>query len=165
MTATPPHSGATPAQDATSGAAAGAALPVQVRLGAWRELRGRAGAVRVEVFVREQGIDARLEWDGMDDACLHALACDASGAALGTGRLLPDGHIGRMAVLRSARGHGVGSAILEALVQAARERGFGAVVLAAQRSAEPFYRRHGFAVCGEPYLEAGIEHIDMRRTL
>jgi predicted GNAT family N-acyltransferase len=82
---------------------------------------------------------------------------------VGTGRLLPDGHIGRMAVLRTARRGGVGGAILSTLLKAAGERGDRIVELSAQRYVEAFYRRHGFVAEGEPYLEAGIEHVRMRR--
>ena len=85
--------------------------------------------------------------------------------AIGTGRLLPQGRIGRMAVLAERRGQGVGAAILRCLVDAARQRGDRSVELSAQRSAEAFYLRHGFAATGEPYREAGIEHIHMTRVL
>jgi predicted GNAT family N-acyltransferase len=81
---------------------------------------------------------------------------------LGTGRLLPDGHIGRMAVLRQARGAGVGSALLRALMQAARARGDREVMLSAQTHALPFYERFGFVAEGEAYDDAGIPHRVMR---
>lgn len=139
--------------------------PVEVLLGDWASLGARAGAIRQEVFVVEQGIDAALEWDGIDPQCLHALALDARGQAVGTGRLLPDGHIGRMAVRAAARGQGVGAALLARLVQAAQARGDRLVQLSAQRTAEAFYRRHGFEPVGQPYEEAGIAHVRMRRAL
>lgn len=138
---------------------------VQVLVGDWASLGERAGAVRHAVFVVEQRIPAALEWDGIDADCVHALALDEQGRAVGTGRLLPDAHIGRMAVLRQARGRGVGGLLLARLVDCARARGEQAVELSAQRTAERFYRRHGFEAHGEPYLEAGIEHVRMRRAL
>ncbi len=79
--------------------------------------------------------------------------------------LLADGHIGRMAVLAAARGQGTGGAILEALMSRARARGMTQVVLNAQTHAAPFYARHGFAPCGEAFMEAGIPHVEMRRSL
>ena len=88
-----------------------------------------------------------------------------NGEAVGTGRLLPDGHIGRMAVAQSARGHGVGSAMLTALMDEARRRGHSQAVLSAQTHAREFYRKHGYAVFGEEYDDAGIPHVEMRRAL
>jgi predicted GNAT family N-acyltransferase len=136
--------------------------PVQVKLGSWDELGAQARIVRFEVFVDEQGVPAELEFDSMDPVCLHALALPASGPALGTGRLLPDGHIGRMAVLRGARGQGVGAALLRELMRAARQQGHREVELSAQQQAQGFYLRFGFTVTGPPFDEAGIAHVTMR---
>ena len=96
---------------------------------------------------------------------VHAVAYDEAGQPLATGRLLPDGHIGRMAVRKAGRGKGVGGAVLQALIQAARERGDGEVILNAQTHAEGFYNAHGFAREGEEFMEAGIPHITMRAGL
>lgn len=113
------------------------------------------------MFVEEQGVPADIEHDDWDALSLHAVAVDAEGRTLGTGRLLPDGHIGRMAVLREARGRGVGSALLQALTSAAVRSGHRHLLLNAQRAAVPFYARHGFHVCGAEFLEAGIVHLPM----
>ncbi|MFZ6675922.1 GNAT family N-acetyltransferase [Undibacterium sp. Xuan67W] len=134
----------------------------QVTLGSWSDMQKDAQAIRYDVFVIEQKIPAELEWDDMDAQCLHAVAYDdATGKAIGTGRLLPDGHIGRMAVRKSARGLGVGAAILQSLMQQARQRGDQAVQLNAQISAEPFYSANGYSRDGEAFEEAGIPHISM----
>ena len=126
------------------------------------------------VFVIEQNIPVELEWDEWDDGSLHAVAASAAGDPVGTGRLLPasfdlrspaTGHIGRMAVLASARGHGVGSAILQALMQAAPKQGFTGVVLHAQSYVAPFYAHHGFVIEGDEFVEAGIAHRIMRAPL
>jgi predicted GNAT family N-acyltransferase len=138
---------------------------VHVQLGRWEDLREPAARIRHTVFVEEQRVPVEIELDHWDPQCVHALARIADGAAVGTGRLLPDGHIGRMAVLAAARGLGVGSALLTALMNAARERGEREVVLSAQTHAVAFYRRHGFAEEGEVYEDAGIPHVDMRRRL
>ena len=118
----------------------------------------------MEVFVQEQHVPAELEMDDMDQHCLHAIAYDSAGVALGTGRLLPDGHIGRMAVRKMARGGGIGGAILHALMDQARARGDSEVLLSAQTHAAPFYSRHGFTPEGPTFLEAGIAHVNMRRV-
>ncbi len=138
---------------------------VRIQLGDWASLREAASRIRFSVFVEEQKVPAEIELDDSDATSLHALARDGTGGVVGTGRLLPDGHIGRMAVLAHARGTGVGTALLTALMQAARERGDRDVVLSAQAHAAPFYARLGFAVEGAIYQEAGIDHVDMRRAL
>lgn len=138
---------------------------VTVRLGAWDAMRAHAEPLRTEVFVNEQKVPAEIEIDAWDPQCVHALAFDADGAALGTGRLLPDGHIGRMAVRKCARGQGVGTALLRALMQEAARRGHREVVLSAQTHAVPFYAREGFRCEGPVYDDAGIPHVDMRRAL
>ncbi|MFN7757293.1 MAG: GNAT family N-acetyltransferase [Betaproteobacteria bacterium] len=138
---------------------------IEVRLGAWIDLREEAAPIRYAVFVDEQKVPAEIELDDWDALSLHALALDAQGRVLGTGRLLPDGHIGRMAVLQSARGQGVGTALLRALLQAARARGDREVVLSAQTHAMPFYEKAGFIAEGDDYDDAGIPHRQMRLSM
>jgi predicted GNAT family N-acyltransferase len=140
-------------------------MTIKVRVGPWSEQQASAQAIRYAVFVIEQNIPVEIEWDDMDAVSLHAVAYDENGLSLGTGRLLPDGHIGRMAVKKRARGLGVGGSILDALLQAARERGDKAVMLNAQTQVEDFYARHGFKRDGAEFMEAGIPHIAMRREL
>ena len=105
------------------------------------------------------------ELDDMDEKSLHAVAFDEAGKAIGTGRLLPEGKIGRMAVVKEWRRRGVGAEILEALVGEARRRGLAEVKLSAQLRAAEFYRAHGFVAEGKVYEEAGILHQAMRRKL
>lgn len=135
-----------------------------IELMSWSEAKAEAQRIRFAVFVEEQRVPAELEMDEMDAHCLHALAFHGKDA-VGTGRLLPDGHIGRMAVMKPWRGRGVGGAILDRLVQAARERGDAEVLLSAQVHALGFYRAHGFAPYGAVYEEAGIPHQAMRLGL
>ncbi|MYM88636.1 GNAT family N-acetyltransferase [Rugamonas sp. FT82W] len=135
-----------------------------IRTGDWTALNADAKLIRFEVFVEEQKVPAELEMDHMDAVCLHAVAYDAGGTPVGTGRLLPDGHIGRMAVRQFARGSGVGGALLQVLMAQARARGDTQVVLSAQSHAAPFYERHGFAIDGDEFFEAGIAHINMQYT-
>lgn len=136
-------------------------MNMRLTIGDWPMQRADAQAVRHEVFVIEQKIPIEMEWDAMDAECVHAVAYDEQAQAIGTGRLLPDGHIGRMAVRKVARGGGVGGAILQALMREAKARGDRIVQLNAQASAEAFYLRHGFVRHGEPFVEAGIPHIHM----
>lgn len=133
----------------------------RVELLDWASARALAAPIRHAVFVAEQNVPEESEIDDWDPQCVHALAYDAAGRAVGTGRLLPDGHIGRMAVLQDARQRGVGSALLTTLMHEARRRGHGRAVLSAQTHAIPFYRRHGYAVAGGEYMDCGIPHVDM----
>lgn len=140
-----------------------------VETGDWAALGEGAAALRRAVFIEEQNIPESLEWDDHDAVVLHAVARNRLGQVIATGRLLhaEDGlsHIGRMAVHRNLRSGGHGAAVVRVLEEAARARGDRAVALNAQRSAERFYARLGYAVHGEGFEEAGIPHIEMRRTL
>ena len=136
-----------------------------VREARWTEERDILRSIRTAVFVVEQRVPEDVEWDELDTACLHALALDSRGAAIGTGRLTHDGKIGRMAVLKDRRGTGVGASILEFLVAAARSRGMQECSMNAQSHALGFYRRHGFETRGESFLEAGIPHHRMHMRL
>ena len=131
----------------------------------WSRGKEQARMIREQVFVQEQKVPRELEWDAEDPECIHALALDADGNALGTARMCDAGHIGRMAVLHSWRGRGIGSRLLETLVEYARERGYASVHLNAQIHALAFYETHGFHAHGDVYLEAGIAHRQMRRSL
>ena len=138
---------------------------MRIELGDWERMRGWAEPLRFAVFVEEQKVPAEIELDSFDPVSLHAVAFAADDEAIGTGRLLPDGHIGRMAVAQLARGTGVGSALLRALMDEARRRGHAHAVLSAQTHATDFYRRHGYSVHGDEYDDAGIPHVEMRCPL
>ncbi len=131
----------------------------------WREAEALALPLREQFFVVEQCVPLELERDEFDPVCRHALLRLADGRVVATGRLLPDGHIGRMAVAAKWRCRGLGGRVLEALVAEARRQGFEAAVLNAQVQAEPFYAAHGFAAEGEVFMDAGIPHRTMRRRL
>ena len=138
-------------------------------VGSWDTVAAQASAVREAVFVQEQGIGAHMVWDGADAQAVHALVRNRLGQPLGTGRLVSQapgvGRIGRMAVHRALRGSQVGREVLDALVQASRDRGDHEVMLMAQASAVGFYLRCGFAPRGTPFEEAGIAHQEMALTL
>ena len=135
---------------------------VTIRRVSWSDAGAELREIRVAVFVREQHVPGELEWDGMDESCLHVLAETAAGEAVGTARLLRDAHIGRMAVLPAWRKRGVGGMLLVELMVAARERRQDAVELSAQTHAIGFYQRFGFEVFGGEYMDAGIPHRMMR---
>jgi predicted GNAT family N-acyltransferase len=140
-------------------------MGVRVELMPWEKAEALAAPLRFAIFVGEQKVPQDIELDDMDAKSLHAVAFDEAGKAIGTGRLLPDGRIGRMAVVREWRRRGVGAEILEALVGEARRRGHADVHLSAQLQAAEFYRSHGFVAEGKVYEEAGILHQKMRRKL
>ena len=154
-------------RDMFTGFEAGQSM-VDIKIGNWKEVGAGAQQVRTEVFVHEQRIPLEMEWDEADATAVHALAVNRLGQPVATGRLLQPASgqpgvakIGRMAVSRVLRGGGVGRDILQTLMQVAVERGDHEVCLHAQRSAEGFYTRLGFAPRGEPFEEAGIGHIEM----
>lgn len=136
-----------------------------IRLADWRLDRLAIQSIREEVFVREQGIPADLEWDGRDSSAVHLLAQDAEGQPIGTARMLPEGHIGRMAILPDWRRTGIGSALMEALLEVAAQRHLESVFLQAQERVIPYYRNMGFEPQGQVFMEAGIPHRLMSRTL
>jgi YbgC/YbaW family acyl-CoA thioester hydrolase len=140
-----------------------------VETGDWATLGEGASALRRAVFIEEQNIPMELEWDEHDAVVLHAVARNRIGQVIATARLLPaeDGvsHIGRVAVHRNLRSGGHGAAVMQVLEEAAKARGDREVALNAQRSAERFYARLGYVPHGAPFEEAGIPHIEMRRSL
>jgi len=138
---------------------------VKVQLMTWQEAQPVAAPIRFAIFVGEQNVPPGIELDDMDEKSLHAVAFDDAGKAIGTGRLLPEGKIGRMAVVKEWRRRGIGADLLEALVGEARRRGLAEVKLSAQLQAAEFYRAHGFIAEGKVYEEAGILHQAMRRSL
>ena len=140
-----------------------------IKTGDWAALGADAAKVRTAVFVQEQGIPLEMEWDEADSTALHAVAYNGLGQGIATGRLVRQvsgtGKISRMAVHRVLRGAHVGQDILNTLMDAAQQRGDTEIMLYAQRSAEGFYQRLGFAPRGEAFDEAGIPHIEMFKAL
>jgi len=136
-----------------------------VRVCDWQSAGPALRGVRYDVFVVGQGVPEAIEWDDADLASIHALAEDAAGRPIGCARLLADGHIGRVAVLRAHRRHGVGAALLQRLLDAARERGDARAIVNAQVDAMPFYARYGFVARGDVFEEAGIDHRVMELAL
>lgn len=140
-------------------------ISVQVERVQFSEAERDLRAIRREVFIEEQNVPEPEEWDGKDPECDHLLARAQDGTPLGTARLAPGGKVGRMAVRAVARHRGVGSALLRAVINLAREQGLPRLTLDAQLHAIPFYEHQGFRAHGEIFLDAGIEHRRMSRLL
>jgi predicted GNAT family N-acyltransferase len=128
----------------------------------WERHRKALMAVRTRVFVEEQKVPPELEMDDYDAISRHARAVTPEGRVIGTARLLPDGHVGRMCVLPQYRGRGVGSRLLQHFIDMARAEGMKTLELNAQVSALAFYQRFGFEPVSDIFIEAGIEHQAMR---
>ena len=131
----------------------------------WHDAEPLLREVREAVFIREQGISAELEWDGLDEDSQHLLALSNTGQAIGCGRILPNAHIGRIAVMPEWRGKKVGTALLEGLMAYASSRGYPEVDLDAQVQALPFYERFGFVAEGDVFMDASIPHRKIRLKL
>lgn len=114
------------------------------------------------MFIAEQAVPAELEWDADDAGAVHFLALEGE-YPMGTARLLPDGHIGRVSVLKDWRGLKVGDKLLRAVIAEAEKRGLKQQMLSAQVQASSFYERFGFAIVSGEFLDAGIPHVDMVR--
>ena len=121
-------------------------------------------AIRYEVFVDEQNVPEELEIDGLDGEAKHVLTF-VDEVPIGTGRILSDGHVGRVAVLKNFRGLGIGKSIMKELIKCAQDLSLEKVWLSSQWHAHSFYLDLGFVCVGEIYKEAGIDHIKMFRTL
>ena len=132
-----------------------------VRQACWQKDRAALQRIREIVFVQEQKVPRDLEWDDRDSAAHHFLAEDENHNPIGTARLLNDGQIGRMAVLKSWRSSGVGSALLAAVLNQVSNSVCPKPFLKAQTRAVPFYERHGFQTRGDVFQEAGIPHLRM----
>jgi len=139
--------------------------PYTCRLTSWQQDKDMLRFVRHAVFVDEQQIPADLEWDERDQDAAHVIAISESDQAIATGRLLAGGHIGRMAVVPGWRGKGVGRSILNLLLAAAHRRGDRIIKLSSQQTACGFYLKQGFIQTGDPYQEAGRQHVAMHLQL
>jgi predicted GNAT family N-acyltransferase len=120
--------------------------------------------IRNTVFTGEENIDEHADFDGQDLNAIHVLI-EMDGQFVGTGRMLIDGHIGRLAVLRSARGRGLGKKIMYALIDQAKKQNINRVYLGAQKHAIGFYKKIGFSEYGDAYEEVGITHVHMEKLI
>ncbi|MFP6847158.1 MAG: GNAT family N-acetyltransferase [Pseudomonas sp.] len=135
---------------------------IHVRLADWQKDNADLRRIREAVFIAEQAVPPELEWDAEDADAVHFLALEGD-YPVGTARLLDDGHIGRVSVLKDWRGLNVGVALIQAVIDEAENRGLTQQMLSAQVHATAFYEKLGFVIVSEEYLEAGIPHVDMVR--
>jgi predicted GNAT family N-acyltransferase len=135
---------------------------IHIRIADWKTDHAALRRIREAVFIAEQAVPAELEWDADDATAVHFLALEGE-YPMGTARLLPDGHIGRVAVLKDWRGLKVGDKLIRAVIAEAEKRGLKQQMLSAQVHASSFYERFGFAVVSDEFLDAGIPHVDMVR--
>jgi len=134
-----------------------------IRNAEWETESALLYEVRSAVFIKEQGVDVSIERDGKDHQCYHSLAHDSSGKVLGTGRLSPEGKIGRLAVMKDWRGLGIGSGIMRNLIKQSELLGMLRTFLHSQVSATEFYESLGYQKEGPIFDEASIPHVVMFR--
>jgi len=137
-----------------------------IKIANWSKLSDRKAikAIRETVFIDEQNVPIELEWDDLDDECLHLLVTDRQTNGIATARMQEKNttaHIGRMSVLKPYRRQGIGSLMLEKLLEQARQSGVKEIELNAQTAAIHFYQRYGFVSIGEEFQDAGIPHYKM----
>lgn len=137
---------------------------IQIRVADWLSEKKDLADIRRRVFIEEQKVPVELEWDEFDDSATHFLAA-LSGKTIACARLKTDGQIGRMAVLEQYRKRGIGSSLLEFVLNTATEKQYPEVYLHAQVDAIPFYEKHGFTTAGEIFYEANIPHRGMFKKL
>ncbi|HZJ95416.1 MAG TPA: GNAT family N-acetyltransferase [Thiopseudomonas sp.] len=135
---------------------------ITIRIADWHRDNADLRRIRNSVFIQEQGVSPEQEWDSDDASATHFLAFEGD-FAIGTARLLADGCIGRVSVLKDWRGLHIGEKLLLAAIEEAERLGLTEQTLTAQVHAAGFYERLGFKVVSDEFLEAGIPHIDMLR--
>ncbi len=131
----------------------------------WRQAKNQLSEIRAQVFINEQQVPHELEWDVLDEAAQHLLVVDDQSNAIACARLLNNGSIGRIAVVKNWRGLGIGSALLNKAIGFYAQQGLQTITLSAQLHAVGFYEKAGFLVMSPPYLDANILHVDMQLSV
>ncbi|MFC1603925.1 GNAT family N-acetyltransferase [Planctomycetota bacterium] len=130
----------------------------------WYDKQAELTSVRRAVFIEEQNVPESIDFDGSDPDFVHVLASDKNGRPVGTARINRKGRIGRMAVLKDYRRQGIGRKMIQALMDYGRKNSITDFHVSSQVTAVEFYRKMDFEPSGEEFLEAGIKHINMRKT-
>lgn len=135
----------------------------------WTTHKKELMAIRSKVFIEEQKVPAELEIDTFDPEAMHFIVqnenINDNDSFVATARLLNDGHIGRIAVLKEYRKQGIGSKLLKYILQKSRQLSLAEVYLHAQVDAKAFYEKHKFYAQGDIFMDAGIPHITMIKPL
>lgn len=139
--------------------------PFTITVVNWQQEQQTLSAIRETVFIQEQSVPKELEWDGLDKTALHLLATTDNNEPIATARLLPDGHIGRVAVIKNWRNRGLGTTMMQEIIKQAKLLGYKQLELASQIQAIAFYERLGFESYGDEFMDAGIPHKNMRKTI
>jgi predicted GNAT family N-acyltransferase len=137
---------------------------MKIEAGDWASLKQHAQKIRELVFIQEQDIPENEEWDDLDSVSLHFIVWDDT-TVIATARLLPNNSIGRVAVLKSHRGLGIGFKLMQEIILVARQEQRKFLELSAQVHAISFYEKLGFQCEGHEYLDCGIPHITMKMEM
>lgn len=140
-------------------------MQYQLRSTTWEKDKAALSSIRRTVFIEEQRVPEELEWDEYDKSSLHILITLKDNTPIATGRMKPDGHIGRMAVLEEFRKTGIGTVIMKELLTEANKLKLKKLYLHAQTVAIPFYEKLGFTTCSDIFMDAGIPHKSMQLYL
>ena len=136
---------------------------LKIEIVKWIDDHTQLKNIREQVFIQEQKVTPQLEWDGMDENAMHFLVFNDK-AAIGCARAIvikDHMQLGRMAVLKEYRGQGIGSALLEKAMTIAKLNQLSVIYISAQCHAIDFYKKFGFEVKSDIYLDAEIPHRDM----
>lgn len=135
-------------------------MNIKIESGSWKDLQENAKYIRNVVFIQEQNIAPEDEWDDFDHQSVHFIVTDDM-QPIATARLLPNQSIGRVAVLKSYRGTGIGFKLMQQIIEFAKSEKRPFLILSAQVHAIQFYEKLGFKIKGDEYLDCNIPHIDM----
>lgn len=135
-------------------------MKIDIRQASWPEDKIVLSSIRRQVFIEEQKVPEEMEWDEYDISSIHCIA-SVNGKAIGTGRLMNNGQIGRMGVLNKYRGKGIGTTVLKFLIEQHRSHSNTPILIHAQTHAIDFYKKFGFVINGDEFDEAGIPHVEM----
>ena len=137
---------------------------LKVEIVKWIDGYAPLSTIREKVFIEEQKVTPQLEWDGRDEEAIHFLAYQDE-KAIGCARaFVIENHmqLGRMAVLKEYRNKGIGGTLIEKAVITAKLNQLSAINISAQCHAIDFYKKFGFEVISDIYLDADIPHRDMK---
>lgn len=135
-------------------------MDITVKNADWAYDKGNIKAIRQQVFINEQHVPEDMEWDQHDDSALHCLVF-SDDQAVATARLQKDGQLGRMAVLKTFRGKGIGRLVINHMLELHHAQLSTDIFIHAQKHATGFYNQFGFVRQGSEFIEAGIAHYKM----
>ncbi len=126
----------------------------------WLEHSAEISEIRATVFIQEQAVPKNIEMDGKDDECIHFLISNDD-TPIGTARIKMSGKIERVSILKQNRNKGLGSKLMNFIIDTAKENRFERIHLHSQMESIGFYKNLGFIEQGDVFQEAGIDHVLM----